>query len=186
MSWQSTPLRGFRISARRAGSSPNATAGASSASSCGCAAELDRRFEPLAMRERRRGARRDLADLAGNELQAAAVERAAERHRHGPRAVPAQLDDGRLVAGDVERGGKARRAGAGVKHEIAIGGRRVRRRELQAQRPRQRSRAPDRCRSASPRRLRSARRESRPARRPRPRRPPRCVRTGPAPRPRSR
>ena len=135
MSWQSTPLRGFRISARRAGSSPKATAGASSASRCGSRGELDRGFEPLAMGQRRAVRGRDLADLARNDLQAAAVERAAERHRHGPRAVPAQLHDGRLVAGDVERGGKSRGRGAGVKDEIAIGRRGVGRRELQAERP---------------------------------------------------
>ena len=61
------------------------------------------------MRERRPVRGRDLADLARNELQPAAVERAAERHRDRPRPVPAQLDDGRLVAGDVERGRQAPR-----------------------------------------------------------------------------
>ena len=183
MSWQSTPLRGFRISARRAGSSPKAIAGASSASRCGSRGELDRGFEPLAMGERRAVRGRDLADLAGNDLQAAAVERAAERHRHRPRAVPAQLDDGRLVAGDVERGGKSLRRGAGVKDEIAIGRRRVGRGEVQAQRPGQ---VVARRIDVDERHLRAfdrARREIRPARRPRRRRPPRCARTGPAPRP---
>ena len=42
-------------------------------------------------------------------LQAAAVEGAAERHRTVAGAVPAQLEHGRLVAGEVERGGEARR-----------------------------------------------------------------------------
>ena len=66
------------------------SAGASSASRRGSRGELDRGFEPLAMGERRAVRGRDLADLAGDELQAAAVERAAERHR-APSPAPYQL-----------------------------------------------------------------------------------------------
>ena len=54
------------------------------------------------------------------------MERAAERHRDVAGAIPAQLDDGRFVAGDVERRGEPCRRGAGMKHEIAVGRRRRR------------------------------------------------------------
>src|SRR6478735_9141113 len=64
-------------------------------------AELDRGFEPLAMGERSAMRGRHLADLARHDLQAAAVERAAERHRDGPRSVPTQLDEGHLDAFDL-------------------------------------------------------------------------------------
>ena len=105
MSWQSTPLRGFRISGRRAGKF----------------AERDGRRQQR-VETRIGAAARSRLRAAGDgstsarcegatlptwleiELQAAAVERAAERHRDVARAVPAQLDDGRLVAGEIERG----------------------------------------------------------------------------------
>src|SRR3954464_9844199 len=101
-------------------------------------AELDRRFQSLAMRERGPARGRHLADLARNDFQAAAVERAAERHRDGPHSIPAQLDDGRLVGGDVERRGEPLGRGAAMKNKIAVGGRSRGRGEPQTQRPRQR------------------------------------------------
>ncbi len=51
--------------------------------------ELDRGFQPLAMGERRAVGRRNLADLAGHDLQATAMKRAPERHRTVP--APYQL-----------------------------------------------------------------------------------------------
>ena len=175
-------LRGYREDARA--DRRNETAGASSASSCGSASELDRGVEPLAVRERRAVRRRDLADLARDQLQAAAVKRAAERHRDVARAVPAQFDDGRFVAGESSAVVKPCGGGAGVEDKVAIGGRGVRRGELRRRALAPAPRATDRCRPASPRRPRSARTESRPARRPRRRRPRRCGRRDPAPHPR--
>ena len=109
MSWQSTPLRGFRISARRPGRSPNGNGRRKQRVEMRMRGELDRGLEPLAMGERRAVRWRHLADLARHDLEAAAVERAAERHRHGPRPVPAQLEDGRFVGRDVERGAQVPR-----------------------------------------------------------------------------
>ena len=55
MSWQSTPLRGFRISARRAGRSRESDGGRKQRVELRVArAELDRGFEPLAMGPARR------------------------------------------------------------------------------------------------------------------------------------
>ena len=99
-------------------------------------AELDRRFETLATGECGAVRGRHLADLTRNELQPAAVERTAERHRNGSGAIPAQLDDGRFVRSDVERGGEPFRRSAGVKDEIAVDWSNRRRRELQPQRSR--------------------------------------------------
>src|SRR5262245_47693474 len=81
--------------------------------------------------------RRHLADLARHELEAAAVERSAQRHRHGACAVPAHFQDGRFIAGDVDRGRKPARISAGVHHEFAIVGRVVRLGELEAERARE-------------------------------------------------
>src|SRR5262249_18260178 len=72
---------------------------------------------------------RDLADLARDEPQPAAVEGFPERHGHVAAAVPAELDHARLLAGEPQRGRKPARAGTGVEDEIAIGRRCVRRRE---------------------------------------------------------
>ena len=142
MSWQSTPLAGFqdigqtrRQFAERDRRAPAARRARIARASSIAASSRWRCVNVGAVRGR------DLADLARDELQPAAVERAAERHRHRPGAVPAQLHDGRLVAGDVERGRKPGRRGAGVKHEVAIGRRRVGRRERQRRAPAANSRA---------------------------------------------
>ena len=78
--------------------------------------------------------RRHLADLAGDQLQPAAVEGAAQRHRHRRIAVPAQLEDGRLVASAGQRGREPGGAGAGMDDKPAVGGRAIRCGELQAER----------------------------------------------------
>ena len=62
------------------------------------------------------------------------MERAAERHRDRRVAVPAQLDDGGLVAREAERGRETGAAGAGMEDEIAFGWRLVGQREPQAER----------------------------------------------------
>ena len=180
MSWQSTPLRGFRISGKTRGQFAERDRRREQRIELRMRAELERRFQPLAMRQRGPVRRRDLADLARDELQAAAVERAAERHRHGPRSVPAQLQHGRLVGGESSAVASPAAEALVCNTRSQSVGRRVGRGELQPRAPAPAPRAPDRCRSASPRRLRSARRETRPAHRARPRRRPRCVRTGPA------
>src|SRR5579871_246089 len=56
--------------------------------------------------------RRDLADLARDQLEAAAVEGAAERRRDVAGAVPAHLEHGGLVAGEAECGGQPGSAAA--------------------------------------------------------------------------
>ncbi len=43
---------------------------------------------------------RDMADLAGDDLETSAVERLPKRHRHLARAIPAQFDDLRLETGE--------------------------------------------------------------------------------------
>src|SRR5262245_1479999 len=81
---------------------------------------------------------RDLADLARDDGEPPAVERAAERERDLALTVPAELDDPGLIAGELECGGKPAWRAARMKYEVAILGCRVRRRELDAQRMRQR------------------------------------------------
>ena len=85
--------------------------------------------------------RRDLADLAGDELQAAGVEDVAERHFHVVGAVPGQFQHRRLVAGEPQRGREPGRRRAGVHHQVAVAGR-LRRA------PRSRRRTPARSRRA--------------------------------------
>ena len=62
------------------------------------------------------------------------MERAAERDRDLVRAIPAQLQHRRLVAGEIERGRKAGGSAAGMDDEVAIAGRRIRRGKADAER----------------------------------------------------
>src|SRR5215831_1437215 len=87
--------------------------------------QVERGRDPAPMRPARPVRGRDLADLARDQLEAAAVERAAERRRHVARAVPAHLEDRRLVAGEPERGGEAGRAAARMHDEVAVARRRL-------------------------------------------------------------
>ena len=159
-----------------------ATAGASSASRRGSAVSSIAASSRWRWRERGAVRRRHLADLARDQLQPAAVERAAERHRDGP--APYQLSS-MMVASSPAMSSAVRKPvgrGARVKDEIAIGRRRVGRGEAQVRAPA--ASAGARRIDVDQRHLRAvdaARREIRPARRPRRRRPPRCGRTGPAP-----
>ena len=65
------------------------------------------------------------------------MERFAERSRDVAAAVPAQLDDGRLLAGEPQRGRKPGGGAAGMEDEIAFGRRRVRAREARTERARE-------------------------------------------------
>src|SRR5262245_49346941 len=82
----------------------------------GIVEQRERRRHPLLIRPARPVGCSDLADLARDQPQAAAVERASERRGDVARAIPAQLDDRRLLAGDAQRGGEAGAAGAGMEH----------------------------------------------------------------------
>src|ERR1700692_3172845 len=90
--------------------------------------------EPPAMRPARPVRRRHLPDLARDQLEAAAVEGAAERRRNVARAVPAHFQHGRLVAGEVERGRKRGGAAACMDDEVAVARRRLGRRKADAER----------------------------------------------------
>ncbi len=65
---------------------------------------------------------RDLADLARDQPKTAAVEGLAERNRYFARTVPAQFDDGRLVAGKTQRRREPGRGGARMDDDVAIAG----------------------------------------------------------------
>src|SRR5262245_60497836 len=66
--------------------------------------QRERGRQPPAMGPARAVRRRDLADLARDDPQAAAVEGFAERRGDVAFAIPAELDDGRLLAGKAQRG----------------------------------------------------------------------------------
>src|SRR5690242_15834145 len=96
--------------------------------------EVERGREPAAMRPARTVRGRDLADLAGDEPEPPAVEGAAERCRHVAGAIPAHLQDGRLLARKRERGREPGRAAARMHDEVAVAWRRVRGRKSAAER----------------------------------------------------
>ena len=152
MSWQSTPLPGLRISASTAGRSAKAMAAPAARRAA------DRAVSSSAASSRRRGS--SAARCEGATLPTWLEMSFSRRLWNAPPsgtgdvagAVPAQLDDGRLVARELERGGKPGGGGAGVKHEVAIGRRVVGRGEADAERARQVGARADRCRRASPRR----------------------------------
>src|SRR5947199_6907606 len=64
--------------------------------------ETDGGFQPPASRPTRPPPAGDVADLTGNKLQPPGMERSAQRYFASVFAVPARLDDRRLVAGAVE------------------------------------------------------------------------------------
>ena len=153
MSWQSTPLRGLRISGKPrrqfARTRPAARAAHRGADR---ASELERGLEPLAMRP---VARCDGATLP-TWLEMSFRRRLWNAPPSGTATVPApyQLSStiGRLVAGDVERGAQALapwrwRERRNRNRSARRRAWRSRRRALAPAR-----RAPDRCRPASPRR----------------------------------
>src|SRR3954470_2928546 len=80
----------------------------------GIAQQLERLGEPAGVAPARAGRRGDRADLRAQQAQAAAVEGLAERQRHLAVAVPAQLQDPGLEAGDLQRAPQARGVAAGV------------------------------------------------------------------------
>ena len=120
MSWQSMPLpaRGYRAAAA-AGRETRPPA--RSARRARRRATAERRGEPASMRPPRPVRRGDVADLARDQPQPPAVERLAERRRHLGCAVPAQLDDGRLVAGEPQRRREARGRRTRMENDVAIG-----------------------------------------------------------------
>src|SRR5262249_13765913 len=69
---------------------------------------------------------RNAPDLARNEPQPAAVECPAQRNRNLAAAVPAELDDARLLAGCPKRGRKPGGRAARMEPDIATGRCRVR------------------------------------------------------------
>src|ERR1017187_5684190 len=69
----------------------------------------------------------DMADLARDQPQPAAMERSPEWNRDQGVAIPAQLEHGRLETSKRQRGRKAGRRSAGVDDKVAIGRRRFRR-----------------------------------------------------------
>src|SRR5580658_8896634 len=95
--------------------------------------QLERCREPPLMCPARPVRRRHLPDLARDQLEAAAVEGAAERRRNVAHAVPAHFQNGRLVAGKLERGREPCRAAASMDDEIAVARRRLGRREADAE-----------------------------------------------------
>src|SRR5690242_14190686 len=96
--------------------------------------QADRVLQPPAMRPFAAMRGGDLPDLARYQPQPAAVEGAAQRHRHRLSTVPAQLDDRRFVAGEIERGREAGGAGARVEHQVALARRLVGQGERQSER----------------------------------------------------
>ncbi len=64
------------------------------------------------------------------------MERLAERNFDGARAIPAQFDDGRLFAREVERGREATSARARMDHDVAFVRRRRRQCEIDTERRR--------------------------------------------------
>src|ERR1700722_6444490 len=95
--------------------------------------QLERGCEPPLMCPARPVRRRHLPDLARDQLEAAAVEGAAERRRDIAGAVPAHFQDGGLVTGEVERGRKPGGAAARMDDEVAVAWRRLGRREADAE-----------------------------------------------------
>src|SRR5262249_581867 len=92
---------------------------------CRIGEEGERRLEPAPRAPARGRGGRNAPDLARDEPQPTAVERLAKRDGNLAAAVPAQLDDARLLAGRPKRGRKAGGGAACMEHDIAIGGRRV-------------------------------------------------------------
>src|SRR5580658_4481860 len=78
---------------------------------------------------------RNLADLAGEEFEAAAMKSAAERDRDVAGAIPAHLEHRRLVAGEGERCRQTARTPAGMDDEIAIVAGPIRWSKIYPQRP---------------------------------------------------
>src|SRR5262245_4188683 len=64
--------------------------------------EAQRQVEPPLPRPARALRRRDVADLRRFQREPLRVEGCAERERYRARAEPAQLEDGRLEAGELE------------------------------------------------------------------------------------
>ena len=82
--------------------------------------QRERKFHAPAISPARAALRRNVADLAGFDVEPAGMEGAAERHAHGSAAVPAHLDHGRFLPGEFERGGEPGRMAAGVEDKVAL------------------------------------------------------------------
>ena len=94
--------------------------GASSASSRGSASRRMRGGKPAAWRPARTMRRRDASDLARYQPQPPAVEGAAERRVTVAVAIPAHLEHGRLLSGQLERRAKPAARAAGMNDQIAV------------------------------------------------------------------
>ena len=121
MGWQSIPLSASRIPGNRSGKSPNATAGASNASSRGIAEQRDCGGESAVVGPARTMRWRDVSDLARYKPKPAAVERASKHRGHRRVTIPAHFEHGRFVSGQFERRSKPIGRATGVNDEIAIG-----------------------------------------------------------------
>ena len=138
MSWHSTPLSGSRMSGSLRRQVGERDRRRDQGVERGVVQQVERGGKTAAIVPARAMRRRDLADLAGDELEAAGVEDVAERDFHFVGAVPGQFQHRRLVAGEPQRGREPGRGGAGVHHQIAVAGR-LRRA------PRSRRRTPGQC-----------------------------------------
>ena len=137
MRWHSTPLPGPECAAA-APADPRTAPAAPATRRAGHREQVERRRQPPRRGPARPMRRRDLADLARDDRQAPAVERAAERERN--LASPYQLSSITLASSPASSSAVASPAAcaAGMKHDVAILGCGIGRRELDAQRARQR------------------------------------------------
>ena len=121
MGWQSMPLPASRIPGSRSGKSPNATAGASNASSVGSvsSAIAAARRRPWVQRGRCDGAMRPtwLDTSRSRRLWNGPPSMAVT----GRVTIPAHFQHSRLVSGQFERRAQPIGRAAGVNDEIAIG-----------------------------------------------------------------